>query len=135
MLVRTRLVHKTLLCFDVVLRFIPERKRELQTKRIRSTSAFDFTSRLNFAKRNQKRKGTYCSLRNETRFAKRIETAKSKQNKTKTKQAKNVTRVIVTDPHKILFFSLCIKSTIAVFKMPKQLSEENGGGPLCQQGN
>ena len=34
---------------------------------------------------------------------------------------------------KILLFSLCIKSTIAVFKMPKQLSEENGGGPFCQQ--
>ena len=30
-------------------------------------------------------------------------------------------------------FSLCIKSAIVVFKMTKQLSEENGGGPLCQQ--
>ena len=37
---------------------------------------------------------------------------------------------MITDPHKILLFSLCIKSTIAVFKMPKQLSEENGGGPF-----
>ena len=42
---------------------------------------------------------------------------------------------IITDPHKIILFSLGIKSTIAVFKMPKQLPEENGGGPFCQQGN
>ena len=42
---------------------------------------------------------------------------------------------IITDPHKILLFSLYIKSTISVFKMPKQLSKENGGGPFCQQGN
>jgi len=41
---------------------------------------------------------------------------------------------IITDPHEILLFSLCIKSTIVVFKMTKQLSEENGGGPFCQQG-
>ena len=43
--------------------------------------------------------------------------------------------LIITDPHEILLFSLCIKSTIVVFKMTKQLSEENGGGPFCQQGN
>ena len=42
---------------------------------------------------------------------------------------------IITDPHEILLFSVCIKSTIVVFKMTKQLSEENGGGPFCQQGN
>ena len=42
---------------------------------------------------------------------------------------------IITDPHKFLLFSLCIKSTISVFKMPKQLSKENGGGSFCQQGN
>ena len=41
--------------------------------------------------------------------------------------------LIITDPHEILLFSLCIKSV--VFKMTKQLSEENGGGPFCQQGN
>ena len=43
--------------------------------------------------------------------------------------------VIITDPHEILLFSPCIKSTIVVSKMTKQLSEENGGGPFCQQGN
>ena len=43
--------------------------------------------------------------------------------------------IIITDPHEILLFSLCIKSTIVVFMMTKQLSEENGGGPFCQQGN
>ena len=42
---------------------------------------------------------------------------------------------IITDPHEILLFSVCIKSTIVVFKMTKQLSEENGGGPFCQRGN
>ena len=42
---------------------------------------------------------------------------------------------IITDPHEILLFSVCIKSTIVVFQMKKQLSEENGGGPFCQQGN
>ena len=44
-------------------------------------------------------------------------------------------QLIITDPHEILLFSLCIKSTIVVFKMTKQLSEEKGGGPFCQQGN
>ena len=39
--------------------------------------------------------------------------------------------VIITDPHEILLFSVCIKSTIVVFKVTKQLSEENGGGPFC----
>ena len=29
----------------------------------------------------------------------------------------------------------CIKSTSVVFKMTKQLPEENGGGPFCLQGN
>ena len=33
-------------------------------------------------------------------------------------------------PHEILFFSFCIKSTIVVFKMTKQLSEEKGGVPV-----
>ena len=42
---------------------------------------------------------------------------------------------IITDPHEILLFSVCIKSTIVVFMMTKPLSEENGGGPFCQQGN
>ena len=42
---------------------------------------------------------------------------------------------IITDPHEILLFSVCIKSTIVVFKMTKQLSEENGGGPFCQRVN
>ena len=42
---------------------------------------------------------------------------------------------IITEAHEVLLFSLCIKSTIVVFKMTKQLSEENGGGPFCQQGN
>ena len=42
---------------------------------------------------------------------------------------------IITDPHEILLFSLCIKLMIVVFEMTKQLSEENGGGPFCQQGN
>lgn len=41
---------------------------------------------------------------------------------------------IITDPHKILLFSLYIKSTISVFKMPKQLSKENGGGPFLSAG-
>ena len=44
-------------------------------------------------------------------------------------------KCIITDPYEILLFSLCIKSTIVVFKRTKQLSEENGGGPFCQQGN
>lgn len=43
----------------------------------------------------------------------------------------NIIHYIITDPHEILLFSLCIKSTIVVFKMAKQLSEENGGGPFC----
>ena len=38
---------------------------------------------------------------------------------------------IITDPHEIVLFSVCIKSTIVVFKVAKQLSEENGGGPFC----
>ena len=38
---------------------------------------------------------------------------------------------IITNPHEILLFSVCIKSTIVVFNMAKQLSEENGGGPFC----
>ena len=38
---------------------------------------------------------------------------------------------IITDPHETLLFSVCIKSTIVVFKVAKQLSEENGGGPFC----
>ena len=42
---------------------------------------------------------------------------------------------IITDPHEILLLSVCIKSTIVVFKMTKQLSEENGGGLFCQHGN
>lgn len=43
---------------------------------------------------------------------------------------------IITDPCEILLFSLYIKSTIAVFKMLKQISsKENEGHPLCQQGN
>ena len=42
---------------------------------------------------------------------------------------------IITDPHEILLFSLSIKSTIVVIKMTKKLTEENGGGPFCQQGN
>ena len=42
---------------------------------------------------------------------------------------------IITDPHEILLFSVCIKSTIVVFKMTKQLSEENVCGPFCQRGN
>ena len=31
----------------------------------------------------------------------------------------------------MVLFSVCIKSTIVVFKVAKQLSEENGGGPFC----
>ena len=31
--------------------------------------------------------------------------------------------LIITDPHEILLFSLCIKSTIVVFKVTKQLWE------------
>ena len=46
-----------------------------------------------------------------------------------------VSSVIITDSHEFLLFSVRIKSTIVVFKMTKQLSEENGGGPFCQQGN
>ena len=38
---------------------------------------------------------------------------------------------IITNSHEILLFSVCIKSTIVVFNMAKQLSEENGGGPFC----
>ena len=38
---------------------------------------------------------------------------------------------IITNPHEILLFSVCIKSTIVVFNIAKQLSEENGGGPFC----
>ena len=38
---------------------------------------------------------------------------------------------IITDPHEIVLFSVCIKSTNVVFKVAKQLSEENGGGPFC----
>ena len=33
-----------------------------------------------------------------------------------------------TDSHEILLFSLCIKSQIVVFKMTKQLPEENEDG-------
>ena len=43
-------------------------------------------------------------------------------------------QIIITDPHEILLFSLCIKSTIVVFKMTKQLSKENGGGPFLSAG-
>ena len=45
----------------------------------------------------------------------------------------SVASLAITDPHKILLFSLFIKSTIAVFKMPKQLSEENGSGSFVSR--
>ena len=44
---------------------------------------------------------------------------------------KEAIKQIITDPHEIVLFSVCIKSTIVVFKVAKQLSEENGGGPFC----
>ena len=50
-----------------------------------------------------------------------------------TSSMSTVLSLIITDPHKILLFSLFIKSTIAVFKMPKQLSEENGSGPFVSR--
>ena len=45
--------------------------------------------------------------------------------------APHIILYIVTDPHEILLFSVCIKSTIVVFKVAKQLSEENGDGHFC----
>ena len=33
----------------------------------------------------------------------------------------------------MLLFSICIKSTIVVFMMTKQLSGENGGGPFVSR--
>ena len=42
---------------------------------------------------------------------------------------------IFTIQYPVPLFSLCTKSLIAVLKDAKQLSEENGGGPFCWQGN
>ena len=53
--IRTRLVHKTLLCFDAVLRFTPENKRKSQTKRSRHNFRFRFYQKINCCTR------VYCS--------------------------------------------------------------------------